>query len=382
MRYCKRCVIPDTRPGITFNENGVCSACVHHEQRKQVDWKKRLKELEKLCDKYRREDGYYDCIVAVSPGKDSYYQVYVMKEKMRMNPLLLNVYNFDWTEAGLHNLNNLSEAFGCDLISLHLNRRLAKKMLRVAFEEFGSPTWYWDRAVYVWPVQMSIKLGIPLVVYGENVNYEYGGSQQEETYSAREQINNDVAKSIPLDFWLGKGVQRKELNPIVYPPLEKIEKAGVEPIYISYFTPWDEVMHLRVAKRYGFRTLAHEWDREGHFEDWKQIDAVSYLVHPWLKYPKFGHRTATDVACRLIRDGYITREEGIKLVKEHDSKLDQRALQAFLDFTGYTTEEFWKIVDKFYNRDIFEWRNEGWVLKDPIWAQEKPRKKQVSPDTP
>jgi len=142
MRYCKKCVIPDTRPGIVFNEEGVCSACIHHEQRKNVDWEKRWKELERLCDKYRREDGYYDCIVAVSPGKDSYYQVYLMKEKMGMNPLLLNVYNFDWTEVGLYNFNNMSEAFGCDILSLHLNRRLAKKMLRIAFEELGSPTWY------------------------------------------------------------------------------------------------------------------------------------------------------------------------------------------------------------------------------------------------
>ena len=105
------------------------------------------------------------------------------------------------------------------------------------------------------------------------------------------------------------------------------------------------------------------------FEDWKQIDAVSYLVHPWLKYPKFGHRTSTDVASRLIREGLMTREEGIKLVKEHDAKLDQRSLQAFLDFTGYTHEEFWKTVDRFYNKDLFEKVNEEWVLKQPIWEQ-------------
>jgi N-acetyl sugar amidotransferase len=362
--------MPDTRPGITFNEKGVCAACVNYERRKNIDWDKRLQELNKLCAKYKSDNGSYDCIVTVSGGKDSYYQVYVMKELMHMNPLLLNVFNFDYTEAGLHNLTNMSEAFGCDMLSLHLNRNVAKKMLRIAFEEFGSPTWYWDRAVYVWPIQMAIELGIPLVVYGENVSYEYGGSQREETYSAKAQIDNDVAKSIPLDFWLGKGISRKDLNPVIYPNNFEIEKAGIDPIYLSYFTPWGEMLHLSVAKRYGFKTLSNEWTREGFFEDWKQIDAISYLVHPWLKYPKFGHRTATDLASRLIREGELTRQEGIKLVKDHDEKLDQWSLQAFLDFTGYNHEEFWKIVDKFYNRELFEKRNEGWVLKRPIWKEE------------
>lgn len=359
--------MPDTRPGIIFNEEGVCQACVNHEKRKNINWDTRLKELETLCNKHRKTDGSYDCLITGSGGKDSLYQIYVMKELMHMNPLILNVYNFDWTQAGLHNFNNMSEAFGCDILSLHLNKKIARKMLRIAFEELGSPTWYWDRAVYVWPIQMALKLNIPLVVYGENVNYEYGGTQREETYSAMGQIDNDVAKSLPLEFWTSRGISRNDLNPVIYPPRAEIEKAKIEPIYMSYFTPWDETMHLKVAKRYGFKTLGDEWCREGFFEDWKQIDAVSYLVHPWLKYPKFGHRTATDVASRLIREGHMTREEGKRLVKEHDPPLDQRALQAFLDFTGYTHEEFWNIVDKFYNKNLFEKRNDEWVLKNPIW---------------
>lgn len=362
--------MPDTRPGIIFNEEGVCSACVHYENRRNIDWEKRYSELEALCDKYRRDDGYYDCIVTVSGGKDSHYQIYVMKELMGMNPLLVNVYNFDWTDTGRHNFNNMTESFGCDMVSLHLNRKLAKKMIRIAFEEWGSPTWYWDRAVYVWPIKTAIRYDVPLIVYGENVSYEYGGFQNEETYSAREQVNNDVAKNIDIEFWESKGIERRDLNPIIYPSAEEIDEAGLEPMYLSYFIPWIETRNLAIAKKYGFKTLGNEWDREGFIDDWIQIDAVSYLVHPWLKYPKYGHTVATDVASKLIREGEISRKEGIKLVKNHDHCLDQKSVEAFLDFTGYTAKGFWTIVDKFYNRDLFKKKNGRWVLKDPVWEKE------------
>jgi N-acetyl sugar amidotransferase len=372
MRYCKKCVMPDTRPGITFDKEGVCEACRNVEKRKNINWNKRLEELKELCNKYRKNDGSYDCIIPVSGGKDSHFQIYVMKELMKMNPLLINVSNFDWTEAGRHNFNNMSETFGCDIISLHINRLLAKKMIRIAFEELGSPTWIWDRAVYVFPMRIAINFKIPLVVYGENISYEYGGFLKEETYSAKDQIKNDVVKPVPLELWLKRGIIKKELNNILtiaYPPVEEIEKAGIEPIYLSYFVPWDQYHNYEIARRYGFKNLSDEWDREGCIENFHQIDSVGYLVHPWLKYPKFGHARVTDVTSYLIRHGRMTRDEAIKLVKERDHILDQKSIEVFCEFTGYTVKEFWDIVEKFWNRKIFENVNGIWKLKDPIWEQ-------------
>ncbi len=374
MRYCKKCVMPDTRPGIVFDEKGVCHPCKVTEERKKIDWDARLNELRKLCDKYRGINGdYYDCIIAVSAGKDSHFQVYVMKELMGMNPLLVNVYNFSWTQTGLHNFNNISEAFGCDIISLHLNRKIARKMLWKALVKMGSPTWYWDRAVYAFPLRVGINFNVPLIVYGENISYEYGGPQVKETYSAREQIDNDVVKNVDWDYWLDDEITMKDLNGVVYPGKEESEKAGLEPIYLSYFVRWDGHRNMEIAKRYGFKSLKDtgEWDRKGYIEDYDQIDAVGYLVHPWLKYPKYGHARATDVACYWIRTGRITREEGIKLVKEHDHELDGKALKDFLDFVGHTEEEFWQAVERFYNRDIFEKVEGRWMLKDPIYKDLK-----------
>jgi len=370
MRYCKRCVMPDTRPGIVFNEEGLCRPCQVAEARKNIDWGRRLEELEELCDKYRGRNGsYYDCIVTVSGGKDSTFQVYAMKELMKMNPLLINVGNFAYTKAGLDNFNNLSETFGCDMITLHLNKKLARHFIWKAFVKLGSPMWYWDRAIYVFPIRIGINFNIPLIVYGENISYEYGGFQREETYSAKDQINNDVAKKVDFSFWLDDKISMKDLNTVVYPTDEEIKRANLDPIYLSYFMPWDGYKNMEIAKKYGFKSLddTGEWKREGFIEDYEQIDAIGYLMHPWLKYPKFGHARATDIASQWIRTGRISREEGIRLVKEHDHKLDRRVLKDFLDFVGHTEEEFWQVLDGYYNRDIFTKVDGKWRLKDPIY---------------
>ena len=370
MRYCKKCVIPDTRPGIVFDDEGVCFPCRAAEERKKINWDERFEELKELCDKYRGKKGsYYDCIITVSGGKDSYFQIYVMKELMKMNPLLVNINNFTWTDTGRKNFDNMSDTFDCDTISLHLNRKLARKLSWKALVKLGSPNWYWDRAVYVFPIIVGTNFNIPLIVYGENVNYEYGGFQTKETYSAKEQINNDVVKEVDWDFWLDDEISMMDFNAVIYPAEEEIEKAGLEPIYLSYFMNWDGYKNMELAKKHGFISLRDtgEWEREGYIEDYDQIDAIGYLVHPWLKYPKFGHARATDVACSWIRTGRITREEGIRLVKEHDHKLDREILKDFLDFAGHPKEEFWKVVEKFYNTDIFKKVNGQWRLKDPIY---------------
>ena len=367
MRYCTRCVMPDTRPGIKFNEEGMCYPCLTYDKRKQIDWNARWRELEQLADKYRGSNGdYYDCIVTVSSGKDSHYQVYTMKERLGMNPLLVSIDNFSWTETGRQNARNMSGVFGCDLHLLSLSRKVARKMFRKAFEYQLIPCWYWDRAVYTYPLQVAIKFGIPLIVYGENINYEYGGTQTEETYSALDQIHNDVAKPVPWEVWLDDEIQMKDFNPLINPTVEEIEAAGLEPIYLSYFEPWDGYRNFELAQKYGFKSLEDEWVREGLAESYEQIDTIGYSVHSWFKFIKFGHQHNTDILSQWVRSGRITREEAVRLVKEREHILDRRMLADFLDFTGYTEEEFWQVVDKFANREILEKRDGVWRLKPAV----------------
>ena len=367
MKRCIKCLMPDTKPGLILDKEEVCQACRHAEMKKKVDYDKRFEELKKLCEKYKRDDGYYDCMIAVSGGKDSHYQVQLFKEVLGMNPILVTADTpFTKTKAGIHNLQNIAKVFNCDMIELRVSPALLKKMIRIAFEEMGSPTWAVDRAIYTGPVCAALRMKTPLLIYGENVAYEYGGVLEEETYSAKNQINNDVAKDIDPELWYKNGIKKEELNMLQYPSNEEMEKAKLEPIYLSYFVPWEGHKNYELAKKYGFKDLSGEWEREGYIENYDQIDAIGYTLHAWMKYPKFGFQRATDVVGYWVRSGRITTEEGKKLISEHDHKLDKRILEDFLDFTGYSEKEFWEIVEKFWNKDIFEKVDGKWVMKKEL----------------
>lgn len=374
MKHCTICVMPDTRPGISFDENGVCSACQSYNQRMNIDWTVRFKELEILCNKYRNMNGShgYDCAIAVSGGKDSHYQVYVMKEMMGMNPILFSVEdNFTMTKAGQHNIRNISEAFGCPIITIKPDIKTQRTVMRKTFEKYGKPTWIVDRLIYTYPLTMAKKFNTPLLVYGENVSYEYGGADYEETYSAREILKNGVASDIPISELLGDGVEEKDLSLTIAPSKEEIER--LDPIYISYFLPWNSVSNYEFAKSRGFHDLTHEWERTMCIENFDQIDSFAYWVHAWMKYPKYGHAGATDQASRFIRYGLISRDEAVSLVRKHDHALDQKCVADFCNFTRYTEAEFWCIVDKFYNHELFERDSIGrWKLKNPVWELNLP----------
>lgn len=363
--YCSVCTMPSTRPGITFDEHGVCCACQSFAKRKNIDWDKRWAELQALCDKYRGINGPngYDCMIAVSGGKDSHYQTHVMKNLMGMNPLLVSVYdNFPMTEAGRHNIKNISEVFGCDIIAIHPNIKIQKILMRKTFEQYGKPTYMLDRYIYTYPLHMAVKFNTPLLVYGENVSYEYGGQNASETYSARDQITNGVASGIEADDLIDEQVGKKDLNFFDPPPESDLNK--LEPIYLGYFVPWNSFYNYELAKNLGFHDLTHEWNRTHHIENFDQIDSRAYLVHSWMKYPKFGHGAATDYSARMIRYGLISREEGFAMVQKHDHALDPLCVRDFCNFVGYSEKEFWEIVEKFYSRDLFEKNANGrWVLK-------------------
>ena len=355
MKYCNKCVMPDTRPGITFHEDGICGPCHNYDKQKKTDWAERKIEFEELCSKHRGKYGNgYDCAIAVSGGKDSHFQVWYMKEVMKMNPVLISVGSIDWTATGRQNLQNIGDAFSCDVISINPNPHVSRIMAKKSFEEIGSPTWYADALIYAFPYRMAMQLGLKLLVYGENVNYTYGGKYNKETPSAKFQPLNDVVKPV-WDKWLKDGqLTEKDLASAKQPTLVEYEESGLNAIYMSYFVPWDSERNYLAAKRNGFRHLGHEYQREGTLEQYNQIDSIGYLLNQYLKYPKFGHASATEMASRWIRAGLKTREEMLPLVEEKDGLLDQGIVDAFLNFTGMKAREFYAIMDKWYNRDLFE----------------------------
>ncbi len=362
--------MPDTRPNIKFYDDGICAPCKNHEHKQATDWKKRWSELEELADKYRGSNGdYYDCIITASGGKDSHYQTHIFKEKLGMNPLIVSIDNFLWTETGRHNWSNLLRTFGVDAHVMSLNPQVCKKMFRKAFFQLGSPTWYFDLCIYAYPIKTAINLGIPLIIYGENTNYERGGSVNTDSPSALEQINNDVVKPVPWEEWLDETLTMKDVQPGIYPTKEEIAKAKLNPVFLSYYVPWSSHGNFEFAKSRGFKSLedTNEWIREGFINQYDQIDTIGYLVHTWMKFVKFGHWISTDYASLYIRESKMTREEALKYVNEEEYKLDKRMLKDFLDFTDITEDEFWQTVDKFANNSIVEKRDGIWRLKKPAY---------------
>lgn len=357
MKRCKRCLMPDTRPGMTFDSEGICAACRVYEHRPSVDYHAREGELRKLCDKHRSSHGEYDCIIAVSGGKDSHFQTHVMSHLMGMNPLLVTVGdNFPMTKAGIHNLENIRN-FDVGMVEFRPSKRAQRLAQRFCFEKYGKPTYFTDRYIYTFPLWVAARLGIPLVVYGENVQYEYSGVGP-ETPSAAEQIHNSVADDIPSEE-----IYREcgKVLPYFDPPAEY---GGLSPIYLSYFYPWDSHKNYLVAQTYGFHSLAGEWDRTHCIDNYCQVDSRGYLVGGWMKYPKFGHAAATDIASRLVRYGLISRDEGMRLVRERDGNLDPLAIADFCDYCGYALDEFKAIVDRWYNPKLFERIDGKWKLKE------------------
>ena len=353
IKRCKKCFMPNTRPGSVFDKQGICLACRNYEKRKKINWKERKKELDNLCDKYRRRNGYYDCIIPVSGGKDSHMLVYKIKKGMKMNPLLITVGDpFTKTEAGVKNLRNLSDTFNCDHILFNLSTDLFRRVTRIAFEETGEVLKFVESAIYTFPIKIAMDMKIPLIVYGENSAYEYG-TEDKESPSALECIKNTF-KNIDINFWLKKGISKKELNCIIPPTEKEFALIKPEPIFMSYFIPWSSTENLKIAKRYGFTDLAHEWKREGCIENFEQIDSKGYMVYLWMKYPKFGFQRTSDIASRRVREGKLSLEKAKKLIKKNDYKLDPEAMKDYINLLGYSPRQFWNIIKRFWNRDLFE----------------------------
>jgi N-acetyl sugar amidotransferase len=361
--------MPSTRPGLMFDDDGVCQACANYEKRKHIDWDKRHDELADICDDYRRDDGYYDCIIPVSGGKDSHFLTYMMSERFDMNPLLVTVgAPFSTTDAGAHDLRNLKETFGCDHMQFDMSHETFRTTTRAGFEKLGEPLRFVEAAIYVLPILIAMRFDVPFVMYGENSGYEYG-LQEEESMLAMEDIQATI-ESIDIEFWRGQeGIDDSMLNAVKLPSDLNLVSSDIEPMYMSYFVPWNGYKNFKIARENGFKSVRGEWERPGHIESYDQIDSVGYIIHNWMKYPKFGFARTTDILCRHIRWGLISRKAASRLVMERDGKLDQVALDDFCDFCGYTQQEFYDIANRWYNQEIFEFdeRLHEWNLKDPIW---------------
>ena len=339
--------MPDTRPGSQFKD-GVCGACRNYKVRSGVDWEHRERELDELLSRFKGNKGY-DCLIAVSGGKDSYR---IVSEVVRrgLNPLLVTITDsFDHTSAGTHNLRNLISRFKLNHWQYTINHDLFIRATRHAFEKSGEALKFVEYAIYTIPYFLAQQFGIPLVVFGENSAFEYGSSPFNE-YDATKHVKAMIEKMAEERAWWDDAISCEELDSIK-PVMGNFPMV----MYMSYFIPWSSIDNYEIAKKLGFKDLEGEWDRVGTIENFEQIDSKAYMIHLWLKYPKFGFQRVSDIASRRVREGRLKFDKARELILEKDPLIDPVAMKDFCDTLGYTEEEFWKIVhnapwNKYYGK--------------------------------
>jgi N-acetyl sugar amidotransferase len=362
--------MPHTRPKIEFNKDGICSACVAAAQkREQINWNKREKELRAIFDQHRSKNAtQYDCIVPVSGGKDSTYQVHVVKNIYKMNPLCVTNRTLARTPRGEENLQSLRE-MGVDHIDFTVNPAAFNKVTRKAFEKNGAASLVEHLATYAVVARMAVKLRIPLVIWGENPYMEYGGPAKGQKTS---QLDNKLTQSLPIlqgmgvKDWIGNGVTLQDLQSLILPSEKEMKAIKYTPIFLGYYLPWDAKQNVAISKKYGFKSR-EEGPVMGLY-DYADLDCMNIVIHHYFKWLKFGFNRITDNASNEIRKGRMTREEAIKLVRKHDGvKPPKEYIEHFARQIGITVGDFWKIAEKFRNKDIWkktpggEWYLAGWI---------------------
>ena len=370
IRYCKSCLFPETKPDLFFNEQGICSACIAAKEKdKGIDWKQRKIDFDEIISHFKLPTGQigYDCIVPVSGGKDSTYQAYFMKYVYKLNPLCVCFETTSVTEIGQKNLDNLTK-MGMDVIHFKKNNDVYRKMVIESFKRVGDEMWPNHIGIFTIPVMIAVKFGIKLIVWGENPQQEYGGPSLDS-------VKNRILNRKWLEEFGGllgnriqdmvgvNGITEKELTPYFYPSDEDIERVGVTGIFLGHYFFWDARKQLDIIKQHGF-SVKEDGPTEGTYTNYENIDEKLVGLHDYLKFVKYGFGRATDHVCIDIRNNRLTREEGLKLVKQYDGKYPHYGVNEFVKYSGMSKEEVDKIIDSFTNPILFQQDNDGNFIKD------------------
>ena len=369
MRYCKRCVQPDTRPGVYFDKNGVCGACLWEEEKKSIDWDAREAELYRIADWAKREArkrGTHDCVCGVSGGKDSHYVSLYARDRLGLNCLLVNSAPDQLTELGQQNLDNLYN-LGFDMIIGRVNRIVLKKLVRKDFYENGNlekPTEYPLNAI---PLQIAFGYRIPLIINGENSALTLGVRKNRNLDGdATQAFSKPTIKggNAFTEYGGYEGITEKDLLLYQYPDHSLFEKLNTKAIWLQWYDKnWSQIANAEVAIRHGMKVREGDLHELGRFYRFFCIDTDFHIVNQLLKYVKFGFGFATDEACYAIRDGRMTREEGFRLVREYDGLCGEKYIKMVCDYMEISVDEFWQVVENFRNRNLFEEKNGKWVLE-------------------
>lgn len=373
MKYCNRCILPNTRPGLSIDYEGICSACRNYESRVEIDWELREKQFDSVVSLAKKRTGGYDCLIPVSGGKDSTWQTVKCLEK-GLNPLCVTWKTPARTKVGQENLDNLI-SLGVDHIDYQISPKVEKKFMFHAFQKFGSTAIPMHMALFNIPLNIALKFEIPLVIWGENSAFEYGGIGEEKTGFKLDSSwlkKYGVTHGTTAEDWVGAELSRSELTPYFGPNPDDLENSGTLAVFLGYYFAWDVNMTHEVAKSHGFSSTRDGSKKTGIY-DFADIDDDFISIHHFLKWYKFGITRSFDNLSLEIRNGRLTREEALHVLQEIGDDTPHSDIEKFCKFVGITESKFFEICEKFRNRDIWthnslSWKINDFILEDWNWT--------------
>jgi N-acetyl sugar amidotransferase len=369
--YCKKCVMPNTKPDLIIDEFGICNACSSFSNRSNIDWDARYKDLIDLTNKYKsKNQSNWDCVIPVSGGKDSTYQV-VKILQLGLNPLCVTSTTCDLSEIGRMNIENIKK-LGVDYIEFSPNAIIRSKLNRIGLMNIGDISWPEHVGIFTIPVRVAVQYNIPLIIWGENSQNEYGGpaADSENNHLTRkwlEEFGGLLGMRVS-DLKSYEGIENKHLISYTYPSDEELQKIGVTGLFLGYYLPWDGLSNMLIAQANGF--ITYDKIVEGSYVNYENLDNHQTGIHDYFKFLKFGFGRASDIASLHIRRGRISRQDGIDSVKKLDGLFPWeylgKSLSEILKPLNISIDEFIKVCDKFTNKKLFMRDENGNLIKDSI----------------
>lgn len=387
--YCKRCVMSNQRPAsipefkhtpdrqdakyLHIDEEGICDACRYAKKKEEIDWNIREDELVHLLDKHRRDDGYYDCIIPGSGGKDSAYAAHLLKYKYGMHPLTVTWPPTLYTDYGYKNFTNWIEVGGFDNISFKPNGKVHKLFTRLSIQNLLHPFQTFILGQKFIAPKIALKYNVPLIFYGEN-EAEYGNPIADNSTSLRnrsfytfQNLDDLYLGGVPVRSLIEDyGLNLNEIMTYLPAPADDLAKSNIEVHYLGYYIKWTpQESYYYAVEHTGFQ--ARPFRTQGTYSKYNSIDDKIDDLHYYTTWIKFGLGRASYDASQEIRNKHLTREEGVALVKRFDGEFPDRYFQEIMEWLEMDTEDFFELCEKFRSRHLWKKENGEWKIKTPVW---------------
>ena len=363
---CKNCYFPNTKPDLYFDDDKVCYACKFTDYYNDIDFEKRLSEFKELTSKVEKKSNKYDCIIPVSGGKDSTYQVHLIKNIAKLNPLLVTFEPSYPTKIGKKNLDNLVNTFNCDLVYFKKSP-VYRKLARLGFDVVGDHEWPNHVGIYCWPMQMALNFDINLTFYGE-VGGKIGLGRWDRMIEEKKVTREDVEQYIGMNGYritdmiaMDKSITINDVIPYTYPSEDQLKIKNIEAYNLGYFFNWDFQELIKIIKDYGW--ISSNERTEGTFGNWEDLDCGFMTYHQYFKFIKYGYGRATDHASYELRHGRLSKKEAKELIIKYDNELPKKYFKEFKEFLNISEKYFFDTIDRFVNTELFKSLNGKLIRK-------------------